>query len=98
MLVKLDTLEKKIEIKSTKKHVVVIGAGFGGLAVAMRMGAKGYKVTVVDKSKEQLDLITFKKALYLLKNNNPKEANKLLKKLINSKSKLSILAKEAMSK
>ncbi|PQM60366.1 MAG: phytoene desaturase [Rhodobacteraceae bacterium] len=49
MLVKLDTLEKKIEIKSTKKHVVVIGAGFGGLAVAMRMGAKGYKVTVVDK-------------------------------------------------
>ncbi len=50
------------------------------------------------KSKEQLDLITFKKALYLLKNNNPKEANKLLKKLINSKSKLSILAKEAISK
>ena len=31
------------------------------------------------KSKEQLDLIAFKKALYLLKNNNPKEANKLLK-------------------
>lgn len=50
------------------------------------------------KSKEQLDLIIFKKALYLLKNNNPKEANKLLKKLIHSKSKLSILAKEVMSK
>ena len=49
MLVKLDTLEKNFQLKSTKKHVVVVGAGFGGLAVAMRMGAKGYSVTVVDK-------------------------------------------------
>ena len=49
MLVKLDTLEKNFQLKSTKKHVVVVGAGFGGLAVAMRMGAKGYRVTVVDK-------------------------------------------------
>ena len=49
MLVKLDTLEKNIKIKSAKKHVAVIGAGFGGLAAAMRMGAKGYQVTVIDK-------------------------------------------------
>lgn len=28
---------------------VVIGAGLGGLAAAMRLGAKGYRVTVVDK-------------------------------------------------
>ncbi len=49
MLVKLDTLEKNSELKLQKKHVIVIGAGFGGLAVAMRMGAKGYKVTVIDK-------------------------------------------------
>ncbi len=28
---------------------VVIGAGLGGLAAAMRLGAKGYQVTVVDK-------------------------------------------------
>jgi phytoene desaturase len=30
-------------------HAVVIGAGFGGLAAAIRLGAKGYKVTVLDK-------------------------------------------------
>ncbi|MDG1281334.1 MAG: phytoene desaturase [Pseudorhodobacter sp.] len=28
---------------------IVIGAGLGGLAAAMRLGAKGYRVTVVDK-------------------------------------------------
>lgn len=28
---------------------IVIGAGFGGLAAAMRLGAKGYHVTVVDR-------------------------------------------------
>lgn len=28
---------------------VVIGAGLGGLAAAMRLGAKGYRVTVIDK-------------------------------------------------
>ena len=30
-------------------HAVVIGAGFGGLAAAIRLGAKGWRVTVVDK-------------------------------------------------
>lgn len=30
-------------------RAIVIGAGLGGLASAMRLGAKGYKVTVVDK-------------------------------------------------
>ena len=28
---------------------VVIGAGLGGLAAAMRLGAKGYRVTVIDR-------------------------------------------------
>ena len=28
-------------------HAIVIGAGLGGLASAMRLGAKGYRVTVV---------------------------------------------------
>ena len=28
---------------------IVIGAGMGGLAAAMRLGAKGYKVTVIDR-------------------------------------------------
>ena len=30
-------------------HAVVIGAGLGGLAAAMRLGAKGYRVTILDK-------------------------------------------------
>ena len=30
-------------------HVVVIGAGFGGLASALRMRAKGYSVTLIDR-------------------------------------------------
>lgn len=34
-----------------KPHAVVIGSGFGGLAAAVRLGAKGYRVTVL----EQLD-------------------------------------------
>jgi phytoene desaturase len=31
------------------KHAIVIGAGFGGIASALRLRAKGYRVTVVDK-------------------------------------------------
>jgi phytoene desaturase len=30
-------------------HAVVIGAGFGGIAAALRLRAKGYRVTVVDR-------------------------------------------------
>jgi phytoene desaturase len=30
-------------------HAVVIGSGFGGLAAAVRLGAKGYRVTVMEK-------------------------------------------------
>lgn len=32
-----------------EQKAIVIGAGFGGLAAAMRLGAKGYKVLVIDK-------------------------------------------------
>ena len=32
-----------------RPHAVVIGAGFGGLAAAIRLGAKGYQVTVVER-------------------------------------------------
>ena len=32
-----------------RPHALVIGAGVGGLAVAIRLGAKGYRVTVVDR-------------------------------------------------
>ena len=34
---------------ATAPRAVVIGAGLGGLAAAMRLGAKGYRVTVVDR-------------------------------------------------
>jgi phytoene desaturase len=30
-------------------HAIVIGSGFGGLAAAVRLGARGYRVTVLDK-------------------------------------------------
>ena len=30
-------------------HVIVIGAGFGGIAAALRLRAKGYQVTVIDR-------------------------------------------------
>ncbi|MFN3867458.1 MAG: phytoene desaturase [Hyphomicrobiaceae bacterium] len=32
-----------------RPHAVVIGSGFGGLAAAVRLGAKGYRVTVVER-------------------------------------------------
>ena len=32
-----------------KAHAVVIGSGFGGLAAAIRLGARGYRVTVLEK-------------------------------------------------
>ncbi len=35
--------------RDTRPHAVVIGAGFGGLAAAIRLGARGWRVTVVEK-------------------------------------------------
>jgi phytoene desaturase len=35
--------------RDSRPHAVVIGAGVGGLAAAIRLGAKGYRVTVVDR-------------------------------------------------
>jgi phytoene desaturase len=32
-----------------KAHAVVIGSGFGGLAAAIRLGARGYRVTVLER-------------------------------------------------
>jgi phytoene desaturase len=32
-----------------KPHAIVIGSGFGGLAAAVRLGARGYRVTVLEK-------------------------------------------------
>ena len=40
----------KIPVMSpAKPYAVVIGAGLGGLSAAMRLGSKGYSVTVVDR-------------------------------------------------
>lgn len=37
---------------SRRPHAVVIGSGFGGLAAAIRLGARGYRVTVLEKGAE----------------------------------------------
>ena len=36
-------------IKPEKPHAIVIGSGFGGLAAAVRLGARNYNVTVLEK-------------------------------------------------
>lgn len=35
--------------QSGRPHAVVIGSGFGGLAAAVRLGARGYRVSVLEK-------------------------------------------------
>jgi phytoene desaturase len=49
MMTKLDTALAAHSDKLSAAHAVVIGAGLGGLASAMRLGALGYRVTVIDK-------------------------------------------------
>ncbi|MCX7891322.1 MAG: phytoene desaturase family protein [Burkholderiales bacterium] len=36
-------------LQRRRPHAVVIGAGFGGLAAAVRLGARGYRVTVLER-------------------------------------------------
>ncbi|TPX35127.1 hypothetical protein SmJEL517_g02419 [Synchytrium microbalum] len=36
--------------KETKKHIIVVGAGVGGVAVAARLARAGHQVTVVEKN------------------------------------------------
>ena len=45
-MTRLDPIESDASLGN---RAIVIGAGLGGLAAAMRLGAKGYKVTVIDK-------------------------------------------------
>ena len=32
----------------TRNRAIVVGAGFGGIASALRLAAKGYRVTLID--------------------------------------------------
>ena len=36
-------------VAHAKSSAIVIGAGLGGLSAAMRLGAKGYSVTIIDR-------------------------------------------------
>ncbi len=49
MLTRLDPNLQEAVARASAPHAVVIGAGLGGLASAMRLGAKGYRVTVLDR-------------------------------------------------
>lgn len=35
--------------RDERRHAIVIGSGFGGLAAAVRLGARGYRVTVLER-------------------------------------------------
>ena len=47
--VRLNTSAEPVIAGPDAPHAVVIGAGFGGLAAAVRLGARGFRVTVVDR-------------------------------------------------
>ena len=36
-------------VEGERPHAIVIGSGFGGLAAAVRLGARGYRVTVLER-------------------------------------------------
>jgi len=48
MLASLDRIESR-PARERRPHAVVIGSGFGGLAAAVRLGARGYRVTVLER-------------------------------------------------
>ncbi|MGS4945625.1 phytoene desaturase [Meridianimarinicoccus sp. RP-17] len=48
-MTKLDQTLAATAERLTAPHAIVVGAGIGGLAAAMRLGAKGYRVTVIDR-------------------------------------------------
>ena len=52
----------------------------------------------LDISKDQTDLIVFKKSLYLMNNDKTEEANELLETLIGKNSKLKKLAQDILAK
>lgn len=49
MLTRVDSALKDGLARALAPHAIVIGAGLGGLSAAMRLGARGYRVTVLDR-------------------------------------------------
>ncbi|GEP00078.1 phytoene desaturase [Methylobacterium haplocladii] len=45
----LDAKPSAVPDADRRPHAVVIGSGFGGLAAAVRLGARGYRVTVLER-------------------------------------------------
>jgi phytoene desaturase len=45
----LNTRTEPVPVEPDAPHAVVIGAGFGGLASAIRLGARGFRVTLVER-------------------------------------------------
>ena len=56
------------------------------------------KIEKIKTTKEQKDLIIFKKALFLINNSEFEEGKKLLQEIVDSKSGLKFLAEEIISK
>ncbi len=48
-MTRVDPISAAEAVTGPRQRAIVIGAGLGGLAAAMRLGAKGYAVTVLDK-------------------------------------------------
>ena len=46
---KLNTRKEPLPVLPDAPHAIVIGAGLGGLAAAIRLSVRGFRVTVVDK-------------------------------------------------
>lgn len=49
MLTRTSPLAPVLSSNDRRPHAIVIGSGFGGLAAAVRLGARGYRVTVLEK-------------------------------------------------
>lgn len=47
--VRLNTRTEPLPASPGAPHALIIGAGFGGLAAAIRLGARGFRVTVLDR-------------------------------------------------
>jgi phytoene desaturase len=45
-------MQKSVERRVDAPHAVVIGAGFGGIAAALRLRAKGYAVTLLERGQK----------------------------------------------